>query len=112
MIAVAGGYLTDTAQIRRHVHNLEAVRDRFDAVKAASAHIAQDDGAYGLLCQWLPPVLEGRHQRQDSLIAYVEENLALAADALAAVAAAYDDADGRAADAIRMSGNGLGGDFR
>jgi hypothetical protein len=109
---MAGGYLTDTAQIRRHINNLEAVRARFDAVKAASAYIAQDDRAYGLLCQWLPPVLEGRHKRQDSLIAYVEENLTLAADELAAVAAAYDDADGRAADAIRKAGTGLNGDLR
>jgi hypothetical protein len=110
--AVVGGYLTDTAQIRRHINNLEAVRARFDAVKAASAYVAQDNRAYGLLCSWLPPVLEGRHRRQNSLIAYVEENLSLAADALAAVAAAYDDVDARVADAIRKAGKRLGGDLR
>jgi hypothetical protein len=101
---MAGGYQADLAQIRRHARNVEAVGARFAAVRAASAHIARDDGAYGLLCGWLPAVLEGRHQRQDSLLAYVEENLCLAADSLAAVAAAYEEADAGAADAIRRAG--------
>jgi hypothetical protein len=90
---MADGFQVDPAQIRRHTANLEAVRTRFGAIRSASAAIAQDNGAYGLLCSWLPPILEGRHQRQDSLMAYVEENLSLAADALAEVAAAYEDAD-------------------
>ncbi|MFI7599945.1 hypothetical protein [Actinoplanes sp. NPDC049681] len=102
------GFLVDAAQIRRHIRNVEAIRARFAAVRAASTHIAQDDGAYGLLCSWLPAVLEGRHQRQDSLVAYVEENLALAADELAAVADAYEEVDAGAADAIRKAGEGLG----
>ena len=111
MSAVAG-FLTDTAQIRQHINNLEALRLRFDTVRAASAHIVQDDRAYGLLCSWLPSVLEGRHKRQDSLIGFVEENLSMAADALAAVAVAYDDADAGAADAIRKAGKRLDGDLR
>jgi hypothetical protein len=94
----------DAAQIRRHIAHLEAVRARFGAVRSASAAIAQDGTAYGLLCAWLPPVLQGRHQRQDGLVAYVEENLALAADALADVAAAYEDADAGAAEAVRKAG--------
>ncbi|MEV4642158.1 hypothetical protein AB0J80_32895 [Actinoplanes sp. NPDC049548] len=106
------GFLADAAQIRRHAGNLEEVRARFAAIRAASAHIAQDDGAYGLLCSWLPAVLEGRHQRQDSLVAYVEENLAIAADELAAVAGAYEDVDAGAADAIRKAGSALRGDPR
>ena len=100
----ADGFLVDAAQIRRHAGQLEAVRARFGAVKSASAHIARDDAAYGLLCSWLPAVLEGRHQRQDSLLAYVEENLALAAEALTAVAGAYDDVDAGAAAAIHKAG--------
>jgi len=100
----ADGFLVDAAQIRRHAGQLEAVRARFGAVKSASAHIARDDAAYGLLCSWLPAVLEGRHQRQDSLLAYVEENLALAAEALTAVAGAYADVDAVAAAAIHKAG--------
>lgn len=94
----------DAAQLRRHIANLEAVRARFAAVRSASAAIARDDTAYGLLCGWLPAVLEERHQRQDSLVAYVEENLSLAADALAEVAGEYEETDAGAAEAIRKAG--------
>ncbi len=101
---MADGFTVDAAQLRRHIANLEAVRARFGAVRSASAAIARADSAYGLLCGWLPPVLEGRHERQDSLVSSIEENLALAADALAAVATAYDDADAGAADAVGKAG--------
>ena len=106
---MTGALAVDAAQIRRHIANLEAVRARLAAVRAAGAAIAHDGTAYGLLCSWLPPVLEGRQQRQDSLLAYVEENLALAADSLAEVATAYEDTDAGAAEAIRRAGQELGG---
>lgn len=51
-------------------------------MKAASAHIVQNDAAYGLLCGWIAGILEGRHTRQDELIAVVEQNLALVATEL------------------------------
>jgi len=105
---VTGELSVDPAQLRRHIAHLEAVRARFAAVRSASATITQDASAYGLLCGWLPPMLEGRHRRQDSLIAYVEENLSLAADALAEVAAAYEETDAGAADAVRRAGQPLG----
>jgi hypothetical protein len=104
---LADEFQVDTAQIRRHVGNLEAVRARFSAVRSASSHIAQDDGAYGLLCSWLPAVMEGRHRRQDDLVAFVEENLSLAADALTAAAAEYDETDNRVAGAVRTAGDRL-----
>ena len=99
-------FSVDADQLRRHVAHLDAVRARFGAVRSASAAIAQDGSAYGLLCAWLPAVLEGRHHRQDGLIAYVEENLSLAADALTEVAGAYDDVDAGAADAVHRAGRG------
>jgi hypothetical protein len=86
------GFTSDIEQIREHAKNLETLRQRFDAVKTASSHIAQDDQAYGLLCGWIAGILEGRHNRQDELIAYVEENLSLAAQSLRETA---DDYEGR-----------------
>lgn len=103
---MAAGFHVDPAQIRRHIGTVEAVRARFGAVQGASAHIALDAAAYGLLCSWLPAVLEGRHRRQDDIMAYVQENLALLADELAAVAGAYESSDADAADTIRKAGGG------
>jgi hypothetical protein len=97
---MADGYTTDVEQIRAHAKNLETLRQRFDAVKAASSHIAQDDQAYGLLCGWIAGLLEGRHNRQDELIAYVEENLSLAAKSLRDTADDYESRDRTKANAF------------
>jgi hypothetical protein len=96
------GFEVETEQIRAHARNVEALFDRFGAVKAASAHIAQNDEAYGLLCGWIAGVLEGRHVRQDELIAYVAENLTLAADSLRKAADAYDSEDQNAGEGLKQ----------
>ncbi|MFJ8579021.1 type VII secretion target [Micromonospora sp. NPDC093277] len=103
------GFAVDAEQIRAHARNVDAVRGQFDAVKTASAHIAQNDEAYGLLCSWMPAILEGRHKRQDELIAYVEENLSLAVDRLRKTADNYDHADADADAEVRKAGGGLTG---
>lgn len=95
----------ETEQIRAHARNLETIGDRFGRVKSASGHISQNDEAYGLLCGWISGVLEGRHVRQDELLAYVEENLTIAAEALRRVANDYDDTDIAASDRIRTIKN-------
>jgi Excreted virulence factor EspC, type VII ESX diderm len=99
------GFAVDTNQIRTHAANVEAVLARFDAVKAASSHIAQDDQAYGLLCSWISGVLEGKHTRQDELIAKVAENLRLVAAGLRNSAQMYDTTEGANASKLAsMSG--------
>src|SRR6266496_3382923 len=40
---IMGDYNVNTAQLRTHAANVEAIKARFEAVKAASTHIAQDD---------------------------------------------------------------------
>jgi hypothetical protein len=87
------GYIVDPEQLRAHASNLEQFKSRFEAIKSASSHIAQDDEAYGLLCGWISGLLEERHQRQDGLVAYVEENIGLAAESIRAAADAYEESD-------------------
>ena len=102
------GYVVDVEQIRAHARNVEAIWARFDAVKTASAHIAQDDQAYGLLCGWIAAVLEGRHTRQDELLAQVEENLALVAEELSSTADEYTEVEESNARSITAAGSGTG----
>lgn len=101
---MADGFAVDVAEMRAHAARVEAVRQRFGAVRAASAAIAADDAAYGRLCGWIGGVLEQRHVRQEGLLAYVEENLRLAAEALARTGQDYERADDSAAERIRRSG--------
>jgi hypothetical protein len=98
------GFSADAQQLRAHASALDAIRQRFGAVKGASAAITQDEAAYGILCSWISAILEKRHVRQDELIAYVEENLRLAADSLIETGTDYDATDSSAADRIRRAG--------
>jgi hypothetical protein len=102
------GYTVDVDQLRTHAGNLDSLKERFAAVKSASSHIAQDDQAYGLLCGWISAIMEGRHQKQDELISYVEENLAIAAVALRASADHYEDKEAVAATKMNQIKNDLG----
>lgn len=102
------GWAVDADQIRTHAANIDALQDRFEAVKAASTHIAQDDAAYGLLCGWISGILETRHVRQDELVAKVQRNYALAAEGLRMTADSYEDADTEAASSMSAIGSRLG----
>ena len=104
---MSDGFAIDADQLRTHAQSVDAMRARFGAVKGASSHIAQDDAAYGLLCGWISAVLEGRHTRQDELIAAVENNLTLVAERLRSAADSYDGTDQEAAESIRQAGGGL-----
>src|SRR5690606_10536916 len=86
-----GTVMVDPRQLRVHASHLDAVRARFAAVRAASQKIARDQGAFGPLCGWIFTGLGDRHARQDELIAYVEENLFIAADGLRRIAAGHGD---------------------
>ncbi|GAA2542531.1 hypothetical protein GCM10010435_07850 [Winogradskya consettensis] len=97
----------DVAQLHQRAAKVRAVRDQLAAVKRASSAIAQDDAAYGLLCQWIAAILERRHQGQDELYGFVEDNLKRAAEAIATTADEYDTTDSTAHQQIMRAG-GLG----
>jgi hypothetical protein len=63
------GFNVDPEELRGHANNLEAIKQRLDAVMDASTHIEQDDEAYGTLCGWIAGCLESRHQTQDEITA-------------------------------------------
>ena len=98
------GFSADAQQIRAHATRVEAVQQRFAAVRSASSAIVQDDAAYGMLCGWMAGILEARHAKQNELYAYVEENLRLASDALIRTSQDYEASDDAAADRIRTAG--------
>jgi hypothetical protein len=100
----ANGYDVDVEQIRAHAAHVEAILGRFEAVKSASAHITRDDQAYGALCGWISGILEGRHTRQDELVAGVENNLRLTVTHLRSTAETYQAVDEDNADKVRSAG--------
>ncbi|MET7400469.1 type VII secretion target [Dactylosporangium sp. NPDC005572] len=101
---MADGMKVDTAEIRSHASKIEDLVARFHAVKTASAHIRQDDQAYGLLCGWISAILESRHAKQDELIAYVQENLMLVLQGLDTTVIAYDAVESDNGDLMNKYG--------
>lgn len=104
--AVGAGRPVDPEQLRAHASNLDAVRARFGTVRTASQQIEQDQAAFGPLCGWIFTGLGDRHDRQDELIAYVEESLFLAAEGLRRVA----DGEGELTELTGGAGAGSPGD--
>ncbi|GIG66961.1 hypothetical protein [Phytomonospora endophytica] len=84
------GFHVDVAALRAHAAALAAIHERFSAIKTASASIFQADDAYGQLCQFLPPVLEGRHEAQDEGVGMLAENIELLAAGIKRNADAYE----------------------
>lgn len=101
---MANGFSVDTDQLRAHASHVAALAARFQAVKAASAHIMQDEQAYGLLCGWIARVLEGRHVQADELIGMAEQNLSTVAAELRRSADEHEQEDAAIAQMIEASG--------
>jgi uncharacterized protein YukE len=102
------GYTVDPEELRAHASNLEAIKQRIDAVMNASTFIEQDDEAYGTLCGWIAGCLESRHQTQDRITAYLAENFTIAAEALRACAEEYETSDSESQSAFAELESRLG----
>lgn len=74
--------------LRRHSGHLEGLMDRLATAVAAADTVSMDDGAYGLLCGFLPSIVNPMEQE--------------GIDALKAATAAL----GNTADNVRMAVNG------
>jgi hypothetical protein len=82
-----------TDDLRAHAANIDAVRERFAAVLSAIESVSQDDEAYGIICQFLPPVLADRQAEQKELTSMAQENLEMLAEAVRGTADDYEAAD-------------------
>ncbi|MEV3938324.1 type VII secretion target [Glycomyces sp. NPDC049804] len=87
-----------SAELVSHASHIDAIRERFGSVLSAIDSVSQNDEAYGIICQFLPPVLASREADQKELTTMAQENLELLAQALRDTAAAYDAADEAAAE--------------
>jgi len=87
------GWKVDPEQLRTHATGLLELLTRFDAIRAASASTGLDTEAFGQLCQFLPPILDGHREEQDELTEDLATNLELLAAGVAACADEYEGAD-------------------
>lgn len=88
----------DPDELKTHAGNIDALRERFANVQSAMDSVVQDNEAYGIICQFLPPILAGRQDEQSELTTMAQENLELLAQALRDTADSYTAADEAAAE--------------
>jgi hypothetical protein len=105
---VGEGFEVDTDQLAQLASRFNGFSSEFDAILTASQAISQDDDAYGLLCSWIPAILEGRHEAFDELMRYGQENMMLLAEAVGTTADDYSGADHAAASDLERAAEDLG----
>lgn len=76
-----------------HAANIEAIAERIGPIMDAMSSVTESTEAYGIICQFLPPVLAGRQDEQKELSEMARENLTMLAQAVRDSAAAYEAAD-------------------
>lgn len=102
---MSSGIEVDPEELRTHAGHIDGLIQRFEAVKAASAHISAAPDAFGPLCEWMAGILEEKHQMIEPLFDKGASNLGTHVEALRTCADLYDDSDASAAsDFGRLSG--------
>ena len=81
-------------ELRTHASHLGGLVDRLNTAVDAAGTVTMDDSAYGLLCAFLPPIVNAATQDQatETLKAAVEA-MTTTADNVRTAASSYDDQD-------------------
>ncbi|HVV08496.1 type VII secretion target [Amycolatopsis sp.] len=85
-------------ELRTHASHLDGLVDRLATAVSAAKTVTMDDEAYGLLCSFLPPIVNATTQDDatDALDAAVE-GMTTTADNVRTAASGYDEQDQTAA---------------
>lgn len=97
---MSGGFAVDAEALQVHAQHLDSIAA--DAALAADAadHVDLGDGAFGLLCSFLPPVVNDAEVSTGDSVRAVHETVQAAADGVRAMARDYADTDDRARTAV------------
>lgn len=81
-------------ELRTHASHLDGLTDRLNTAVDAASTVVMDDSAYGLLCAFLPPIVNATTQQDatDALKAGVE-GMTTTADNVRTAASNYDEQD-------------------
>jgi hypothetical protein len=101
------GYEVNPEQMAQLSTRFADFATEFDAILTASQAISQDDEAYGILCAWIPAVLEGRHEAFDEMMRYGQENFTLLSEAIKSTAENYENAEEDIASDFDVLAEGL-----
>ncbi|GAB3568643.1 type VII secretion target [Amycolatopsis endophytica] len=87
-------YEVDPDELRTHASHLDGLTDRLNTAVDAANTVAMDDSAYGLLCAFLPPIVNAT--TQDDAVAALKaavEGVQITADNVRTAATSYEEQD-------------------
>ena len=85
----------DTEVLRVHAQRLRMVTDSVSLAADAARAVNLHDGAFGLLCAFLPPVLNGAETTVGDALGAAQDTVSGAAAGVRAMARDYDAVDDR-----------------
>jgi hypothetical protein len=87
---VADGFDVLSGELRAHAGRIDGLLDRLGQALDAAQTVSMPDTAYGIICQFLPPVINPLEQRGMDAIAASRSGMADAATAVRDSATTYD----------------------
>ncbi|EHY87666.1 type VII secretion target [Saccharomonospora azurea] len=76
-----------------HASHLDGISDRLDTAVDAARTVSMDDSAYGLLCAFLPPIINPMEDDGVAALEAAVEGVAVLADNIRKAGESYRDAD-------------------
>ncbi|MCP2167452.1 type VII secretion target [Goodfellowiella coeruleoviolacea] len=87
----AGGYSVVPEALRSHGSHLDGLVDRLNTAVDAARIASMSEDSYGLLCAFLPPIINPVEEKAADALAAAVEGVSTLADGARDTATAYDD---------------------
>ena len=100
-VAGSGEVQVDSAALVSHAGEVDRIADGLTSAGQAGEAVRNGAGAYGVLCQFVPVLLNGLQRAMVEGMVTAADSVHDTADALRSVAVGYDAADGNAVDRLR-----------
>ncbi|MDA3627776.1 type VII secretion target [Saccharopolyspora sp. WRP15-2] len=91
-------FQVEAEDLTAHASHLEALTDRVDTAISAAEQVSMDDEAYGLLCSFLPPIINPMEEEGLNALKAAKEGITTTADNVRQTAKEYQETDEAGAD--------------
>lgn len=98
---MSAGFHVDTEVLRLHARRIGMVRDDVALAADAAGRVNLHDGAFGLLCAFLPPIFGAVETAVGDAAGAARDVIDSTGDLLVSVAELYDDVDADAGQGFR-----------
>jgi excreted virulence factor EspC (type VII ESX diderm) len=84
-----------------HASHLDGLTDRIQTAISAAEQVSMSDEAYGLLCSFLPPIVNPMEQEGMDALKAAKEGVTVTADNVRKTAEQYQETDEAGADSLK-----------